>query len=395
VPKLALERQELVLGPEPQITFAYRDPLTGTHGHLVIDTLALGRAYGGLRLVAGLDVRGLAGLARLGTIRYQLARVNLGGAKCGLDCDPAHPYRQAILQRFCRVLRPYLDSVLTLGPDIGIARPELEEVLHTVGLPSHMHAIQTAEGWSESDWRTYLEALSLPARFGTIKDIQVPYFAVRAAHIAIAQLLPSQRAPRIVVLGLGPFGLCMARLFQELGCQVLAVANGEIGCFARDGLPAAELELCAKNLTLAGASTEFVTYHETLRLPCDAIVFADAKLRLDIADVGKLACKLVIEAAQRAVSSAAESVLHDRGIPVLPNVALSIGAILLFKAILIGKHPAEAKGLLGHLDEQAQALVSEICRLASGLRITLRDATLRIAFRRWEQLPSTWVQDHG
>jgi glutamate dehydrogenase (NAD(P)+) len=390
----ALERQELILGPEPQLSLTYRDPLTQARGYLVVDTFALGAVYGGIRIAKNIDIRSLAPLARLGTIRYQLARVSLGGAKCGLDYNPTDPNRIAVLERFCRALRPFLGTVLSLGPDLGVETDELEAALAKIGVQSRMHAVQSAQGWSDAAWKTYLSSLDLPTPYGAMRDVRIPYFASCATQATFEILLPKVERPRVVVVGMGPFGLQLARLLQHRGCRVLGLANAEVGCLAADGIDKAILDQIGEDISIDRKwSLEFVTYGELLRLHCDAIVFADRRQVLDISDVGKINARLVIEAAQRCVSSSAEKVLHDRGIAVLPNVALSLGGIMLTDAILSQGQPAESETLLRYLEERARALVVEVGRLASGLRITMRDAALRVAFRRWEQLPATWVSE--
>jgi glutamate dehydrogenase (NAD(P)+) len=385
VERRGLER--LALGPEPHLTLTYRDPITQARGYVVIDTLALERVFGGIRIAQNVSIRLLAPLARLGTIRYQLARVSLGGAKCGLDYDSNAPDRHEVLERFLRSLRPLLSTVLTLGPDLGVTQQQLEQTLSRFGASSRLSDDDTL-------WARYQSMLDMPTRFGSLRDVRVAFFAAIATQAAIGMVLPKVTTPRVTIVGVGPFGLLIARILRELGCQIIALANAEMGCTAKDGLSSELLAEIGDDLSIAGRwDADFVTYQETLRLPCDVLVFADGQQFLDINHVGKINAGLVIEAAQRSVSSSAEKVLNDRGISVVPNVAVSLGGIILADAIFVQGQPPESAALMAYLEERARATILEICRLASGLRITLRDAALRVAFRRWEQLPATWAYE--
>lgn len=73
----------------------WQDPITGTHGFVVIDTLVRGTASGGLRMRKGCtleEVRGLAqGMTRKEAIHLREGRryVPVGGAKGGNRLRPA------------------------------------------------------------------------------------------------------------------------------------------------------------------------------------------------------------------------------------------------------------------------------------------------------------------
>jgi glutamate dehydrogenase (NAD(P)+) len=385
----ARERQEFVLTPEPQLRITYRDPITPAQGFLVIDTLAPGIAYGGVRIAKELNWKQLAPLARIGTVRYQLARANLSGAKCGLMYDPQAPDRLAVLERFLRSLRPYLDTVVSLGPDVNVSEEELDQVIGRIGMTSRMTAVARAQGWAPAVWDLYRDIMHRPLLGETVRDLQVPLFTAHAIRNACQMLLPKQPVPRVAVIGIGPFGRRVARLIARQGGSIVALANSEMACHAPEGLSLEQLDRVTEDLDFqGGAEVELLTYHEALRVPYDVLVLA-GKQRLGISDVGKVDGRLVIEAAQQTIAPQAEYVLIDRGIDVVPNFAVSIGAIILSDAIRRGV-ATEVDPLLTHLADRARTTMLEICRLAEGTKISLRDASLRVAFRKWEWLPPVW-----
>ena len=387
----ARERQEFVLSTDPQVQLTYFDALSGARGHLVIDTLVPAAAYGGVRIVKPLRWTTLAPLARIGTVRYQLARINLSGAKCGIEYDPKAPDRLAVLERFLRALQPYLERNLALGPDLNVSAADLDQIYGRMGLPSRMAAVQRVQEWDETAWPRYLAALEQPVGGERIFDVQVPYFIAHSLKACAGMIMPRIPSPRVVVVGLGPLGLRIARTMTQLGCQVIGLANNEIGWHAPGGLSDEIIARAGGELALDPAwDVELITYHEALRLDYDVLVLADGHQRLTTSDVGKVGGHLVVEAAQRAVSPKAELVLLDRGIQVLPNFTVSIGAILLADAVRSRQTGDDAEALLDLLAQKARTITVEICRLSLGTRISLREAGLRVAFRRWEKLPATW-----
>jgi glutamate dehydrogenase (NAD(P)+) len=390
------ERQAFVLSSDPQVQLSFRDALTGARGYLVIDALVGGGAYGGVRICKKMKWTQLAPLARIGTVRYQLARVNMAGAKCGLEYDPEAPDRLQVLERFLRAIAPYLETQLSIGTDVGVTTAEVEQVLARIGLPSRMGAVQKLQGWDASAWPKYEAAMALPAGKEHVRELQVPLYAAHATKAAADMLLPDLEKPRIAVMGLGPYGLRLARGMAAQGLTVVALANSEAGYHAPSGFSEEILTHVDEKLFLDSAiqDYELVTYHEALRVPYDILVLADGRQRLTIHDVGKVGGRLVVEAAQRAVTPRAEYVLSDRGIPVVPNFAVSLGAIIVSDGIFSGAVPPERESIESLLSARARATTLEICRLAQGTRIPLRDAGLRVAFRRWERLPATWRPEH-
>jgi glutamate dehydrogenase (NAD(P)+) len=387
----ARERQEFVLSADPQVKLSYFDALSGARGYLVIDTLAPEAAYGGVRVIRPLKWTSLAPLARIGTVRYQLARINLSGAKCGLEYDPQAPDKLQVLERFLRALAPYLERNLSLGPDLGVTAAELDQLYTRMGLPSRMGAVQRVQHWDAAAWPRYLAAMALQVGDEKMADLQVPYFAAHSLKASAGMLFPRTPEPRVVVVGLGPFGLRMARMVSQLGCKVVGLANNEVGWYAAGGLSEEIIARAGGELALDPAwDVELITYHEALRLDYDVLVLADGKQRLTTGDVGKVSGRMVVEAAQRAVTPKAELVLLDRGIQVLPNFAVSIGAIVLADAVRADSVGRDADSLFELLAGRARQTTIEICRLSLGTRISLREAGLRVAFRRWEKLPATW-----
>ena len=75
------ERKAPLLDSEPELVIQFRDPITRASGYAVIDTLSTGCAYGAVRIQPGARWTDLAPLARIATVRYQLARVWLERAR--------------------------------------------------------------------------------------------------------------------------------------------------------------------------------------------------------------------------------------------------------------------------------------------------------------------------
>src|ERR671910_2522389 len=88
--KLILSKFE---NTRPEIVFEWKDPETEAEGWVVINSLRGGAAGGGTRMRKGLDKREVESLAKTMEVKFTVSGPPIGGAKSGIDFDPADPPR--------------------------------------------------------------------------------------------------------------------------------------------------------------------------------------------------------------------------------------------------------------------------------------------------------------
>ena len=373
------DRAPLTQGPEPELVINWRDPVTGAPGYAIIDTLAQGVSFGGLRVRRNQQWTDLAALARIGTIRYQLARVPIGGARLGLNYDPQAPEIEEVIGRFLSSLRPLLGSVLSLGPDLHVPAVMLERIVEANKLPWRMEAVRRSQGWTMERWDVYNRVLDQPDADGlTLREQQVA-LSVAHATMEMGEFL-FHRQQTVAVLGAGAFGTQIARLLALMGATVVAVGSASAGVYSAGGLNPSVLETGARVSLSLDPSHMFITLDEFYSLPVDALVLASNDA-VTIDNVGRLRARIVVEAAARSVSTHAEKVLVAGGTPVLPNFAATTGAVLaadaLFRSILDTAEDARE-----YIGTNVRSTVRDLARLATTLRISVREAGVRLAFHR-------------
>lgn len=361
---------------DAQIRISYHDPVTLARGHVVIDSLS-NPSYAGVRIQKNLRPEILMTLARQRTLRYHLARVELVGAQIGLEYDPNAPDCPAVLGRFLSALRPFLETGMSLGPDVNVDHDMLTRVLESERLPPRMSSIQSKQGWPSERWDLYQAILaSQVAPFGVIKEIQTAYSVADAAHSVGFQLF--QRELSVAVLGAGPYGRRIASYLDLRGTRVVAIGDSVAALYNKNGLLRDVLD--ADNLVDADSrSALYITGDEFLGLPVDVLITASAEDVIEIQNVGRLRCGLVVEAATHAVTSDAETVLTARGIPVLPSFAATVGPVFLTDGVLRGEVTTE-QAALDYLTRNVRMVTNELVRLSMSLHLSLREASLRIAF---------------
>lgn len=110
-----------------EIIFEWKDAETEAEGWVVINSLRGGAAGGGTRMRKGLDKREVVSLAKTMEVKFTISGPPIGGAKSGINFDPADPRKKGVLERWYKVVMPLLKSYYGTGGDLNI--DEIHEVI--------------------------------------------------------------------------------------------------------------------------------------------------------------------------------------------------------------------------------------------------------------------------
>ncbi|MGG9970768.1 Glu/Leu/Phe/Val dehydrogenase dimerization domain-containing protein [Ferruginibacter sp. SUN002] len=110
-----------------EITFEWNDSKTDAQGWLVINSLRGGAAGGGLRMRKGLTKNEVVSLAKTMEIKFSVSGPAIGGAKSGINFDPADPRKREVLERWFKVVAPILKSYYGTGGDMNV--DEIDDVI--------------------------------------------------------------------------------------------------------------------------------------------------------------------------------------------------------------------------------------------------------------------------
>lgn len=112
---------------KPEIVFEWKDTETEAEGWIVINSLRGGAAGGGTRMRKGLDRREVESLAKTMEVKFTVSGPPIGGAKSGINFDPADPRKKGVLERWFKVVTPLLKNYYGTGGDLNI--DEIVEVI--------------------------------------------------------------------------------------------------------------------------------------------------------------------------------------------------------------------------------------------------------------------------
>lgn len=292
------------------------------HGYRVQHNGARGPYKGGVRYHPEADMEEVRALASLMTWKTALANIPFGGAKGGVQCDPASMSSNE-LNRVTRRYVQNIDHILgpnrdILAPDLGTNAQTMAWVMDTYG-QIHGHNPASVTG----------KPVELGGSDG--RESATGRGAVFITTEAVADMGISMKGSRVVIQGFGNVGSWFARISSEQGCLITAVSDAYGGVFNSKGLDIKALsDHVAESGFVAGfRNAEDITNQELLELDCEVLVPAaiDRVINADNADNVK--AKLVVEAANHPLTPEADEVLANRGILVLPDILVNAGGVVV------------------------------------------------------------------
>ncbi|MFB8442617.1 Glu/Leu/Phe/Val dehydrogenase dimerization domain-containing protein [Streptomyces niveus] len=379
----------------PLISLTWHDHVTGRAGYLVVDRLVRGVSSGGLRMREGCSLDEVTGLARGMTMKEALhynddpsARyIPLGGAKGGIDCDPRDPAAYGILVRYLRAVRPYIETVWTMGEDLGLTQDVVDKAAAEAGLVSTVQAIHPLLDDEAAARRRLADAFAVQVDGIGLDELVGGCGVAESALTALDRAGVPYGGTRVAVQGLGTMGGATARFLSRAGLKVVAVADvkGTIACPA--GLDVEAL-LAARDAF--GTVDRAALRPGDRELPGDAWLSVDAEIlvpaavsyAIDTANQARITARWIVEAANMPVLPEAEELLAARGITVLPDVVVNSGTNAWWWWTLFGDIGPDADEAFAHTRRSMRALTELTLQRAEAAGTTPRAAAHAIAADR-------------
>ena len=295
-------------------------------GFRVLHNQALGPGKGGIRYHPDVTEREVAALAALMTWKCALMDLPFGGAKGGVICD-SKSLSETDLRRITR--RFIHDLGDNIGPHTDIPAPDLYTNEQTMAWiydtydllhPGHNNRpVVTGKPVTIGGSLGRLEATGLGCFFATQRFIEISPLP------GLADL----KGATVVIQGFGNVGAVAAHSFAEAGAVVLAVSDTQGGVFNETGLDLSTVvEHKAIHGTVVGTpGTRTVTNEELLLLKCDILIPAAIGDQIHRGNADDISAKLVVEAANRPITPAADEILARNGITVLPDILANAGGV--------------------------------------------------------------------
>jgi len=290
-------------------------------GYRVQHSTIRGPAKGGVRFHPSVDLDEVTALAAWMTWKCAVVNIPFGGAKGGVECDPA----ELSARELEHLTRRYTAEIMNfIGPDRDIPAPDMNtnqqimawmmdtysmQVGHAV--PGVVTGKPIAIGGSEGR----SEATGLGVVFMVIEAAQRLRMRLDRATAAVQ--------------GFGNVGSSAARSLAREGAKIVAVSDRSGGIQCDSGINPFELH---RHVQVHGTIQGFpgcdrITNEELLALPCDILVPAALENVIHRENAGRVRARILAEGANGPVTPIADEILKDKGVFVIPDILANSGGV--------------------------------------------------------------------
>jgi len=280
-----------------------------------------GPGKGGIRFHPSVDAAEVTALAADMTLKCAVANLPFGGAKGGVRCDPT----KMSLGELERLTRRYtLEISPLLGPEIDVPAPDVNTDGRVMAWIYDTLSMIRGSSLPDSVTGKPLSVGGTRGHAGATSSGVV--VCVRAAFRELGLAVSGSRA---VVQGYGKVGGPLGFLLGSAGMRVIAVADVGGAVHNPAGLDQAALSAHVREAgTVAGFPLGSpIEPDEIWSLDCELAVPAALGGVIGPEIAAKLRARVLVEAANGPTLPAADPVLADRGVLVVPDILANSGGV--------------------------------------------------------------------
>lgn len=398
----------------PHMTLEWHDTESDARGWLVMNSLRGGACGGGTRLRKGLTREEVTYLAKGMELKFAYSGPQIGGAKSGIDFDPADPRKRDVLRRWFRSIRPLLQEVYGTGGDVNV--DEQRDVLPLCQEMGLTHPQQGIVQGHLANRGASVEETDISLREGLSLTVEDPELGLPGAGLCVADLITGygvSRAAaralagedarrhdcldgvRVVVEGFGNVGGPAALYLSRMGARVVGLVDAESALLAPDGLAPDEVEDLVRRRNIRDIPdhplrTTGPRREEAYAAPADLFVPAAVSASLDAPRLAQLR-----EAGVHALVSGAnqpirESVLGDTRnlesadaeFSIVADVVGSMGMARAFHHLMADGPASAPKEVFTAVRETMEEAVASVALRNGGFRPGMAGQALGLALDR-------------
>ena len=292
-------------------------------GYRVQHNVARGPSKGGIRYSPLTDIDEVRALAMWMTWKCAIVNIPFGGAKGGVVCDP----KLLTNSELERLTRRYTSEIsIVIGPNTDIPAPDM-------GTNAQIMA-WVMDTYSMTQGRTVPAVVTgkpVPVGGSEGRNDATGRGIVFITREAVKEFGLGLEGLRVAIQGFGNVGGVAAQIFHEMGAKVVAVSDALGGLYNPKGLDIPALRECAnRDGTLTThAGGESIGTKELLELDVDVLVPAATENQITVENADRIRARVIVEGANGPTTPAADHILQDRGVYLIPDVLANAGGVVV------------------------------------------------------------------
>jgi glutamate dehydrogenase (NAD(P)+) len=290
-------------------------------GYRVQYNVTLGPAKGGIRYHPDVNLDEVTALAAWMTWKCAVAHIPFGGGKGGIICDPTKMSRRELEALTRRYVAEIIDAI---GPEKDVPAPDVntnEQVMAWVMDTYSMHVGRTENAVVTG--KPVELGGSLGRREATGRGVMI-VTREGARHLGL-----KMQGAAVAVQGFGNVGSVSAALLAQLGAKIVAVTDWKGGVYNPKGLKVDDLiAYVSTNKTVdAFPGGEPLSNDELWGLDVDVLIPAALENQITAENAAFIKAKIVAEGANGPTTPEAHTIMHERGIFVIPDILANSGGV--------------------------------------------------------------------
>jgi glutamate dehydrogenase (NAD(P)+) len=290
-------------------------------GYRVQHSIARGPAKGGVRYSPDVTLDEVRALASWMTWKCAVVNIPFGGAKGGIICDPKNMSRGELE----RMTRRYTSELIEfIGPEKDVPAPDVntnEQTMAWMMDTYSMHMRQTVTAVVTG--KPLNMGGSRGRREATGRGVMI------ICDESIKKNNMTRESTRVIIQGFGNVGSNAAILMHKAGYKVIGIGEWDGGLYNSQGIDIAALwEHRQKEGTIHGfKGAEPAATEELLITDCDILIPAATENVINSANADKVKAKILVEGANGPTSAAADDILGDKHVFVVPDILANAGGV--------------------------------------------------------------------
>lgn len=341
---------------------------------------ARGPYKGGIRFHPQTDIDEVKALAFWMALKCAVVGLSMGGGKGGATIDP----KQLSVAESERLARGWVRAFAdVIGPHKDVPAPDVNTNAQIMAWMSDEFALLTGD-------RTGATFTGKPIPLGGSEGRET---ATAQGGLCVFDALRARlglpSSCKIAIQGMGNVGGHAARLWHEVGHAVTAVSDSRGAVYDERGLDVPAL-LAYKKQTgsvVGYPHTDAMEERDLLALPCDLLIPAAMENQITEANAGGIRAKAILELANGPITPAADEILFQRSIPVIPDILANAGGVTVsmyeWEQNLRGEHWS-AMVVNEKLKRQMETAAEEVYAVAEKEQTDLRRGAFLLALERIE-----------
>lgn len=291
-------------------------------GYRIIHSTALGPSKGGIRYSMDVNIHEVKALAAWMTWKCAIANIPYGGAKGGITCDPSK-MSSGELERLTRAYTGAMSDIF--GVDKDIPAPDMNTG------PREMAWIVDEFSKIKGGFTPGIVTGKPLHLGGSLGRVEATGRGVTTASLAAMEKMKmNPKKCTAAVQGFGNVGSITAKHMVDNGIKVVGISDHTAAFYDPKGIDVSKAMAYRdknKGVLKGFKGGKLISNEELLELKVDVLAPCALENQINGTNASKIKARLIVEGANGPTTSAADDILHKKGVVVIPDILANGGGV--------------------------------------------------------------------